>query len=77
MKDRLLAIELAYNLHDALKRFAALSDCRLFAAVLEEKLPMEIYEDQRNMIERVQVSEMNCCIISFSLLIYIFLCRMK
>jgi hypothetical protein len=47
---------MAYNIHDALKRFFSLSDCRLFSAVLGEELPMDIWEDQKSMIDKVRVS---------------------
>jgi hypothetical protein len=52
---------MAYNIQDALKRFAALSDCRLFSAILEEKLPLEIWEDQKNLVEKVRVSNIVEC----------------
>ena len=54
LKDKLLSVEMAYNLYDALKKFSSLSDCRLFSAVLEEKLPTEIWDDQNNMVEKVR-----------------------
>jgi hypothetical protein len=59
LKDKLIAVEMAYNIHDSLKRFSTLSDCRLFSAVLEDKLPAEIWDDQNNMIEKVRVRDSN------------------
>jgi hypothetical protein len=51
---------MAYNLLDAVKRFSAVSDCRMFSAVLENKLPMEIWQDQRQLIDRIKVFYMLC-----------------
>lgn len=45
---------MAYNIIDAVKRFTALSDCKMFTAVLEEKLPIEIWADQNNLLDRIR-----------------------
>ncbi len=39
-----------------MKRYTGLSDCRMFAAVLEERLPMAIYQDQQALITMLRVS---------------------
>jgi hypothetical protein len=41
---------------DGMKRYTGLSDCRMFAAVLEERLPMAIYQDQQALITMLRVS---------------------
>lgn len=50
------ALEVAYNLMDGLKRYTGLSDCRMFAAVLEERLPTAIYQDQQSLVTMLRVS---------------------
>lgn len=41
-----------------MKRYTGLSDCRMFAAVLEERLPMAIYQDQQALITMLRVSSL-------------------
>ena len=53
---------MGYNIVDAVKRFAHVSDCRLFAAVLDERLPMDAWDDQRDMLERVRVRELRAAL---------------
>lgn len=45
---------MSYNILDAVKRFSSLSDCRMFTAVLEEKLPIEIWADQNSVLDRIR-----------------------
>lgn len=52
-----IVIEMGYNVHDCVtRRYAHVSDCRLFAAVLDERLPLDAWDDQRDMLERIRVS---------------------
>lgn len=49
--SNLLATEMYYNILDALKRFSSLSDCKIFTAIFEEKLPFELKDELENMLE--------------------------
>lgn len=50
-----MAIEMAYNIIHALKQYSSLSLCRMFSAVLEEKLSFEIWYDQQEMVNKLRV----------------------
>ena len=52
-KSHVLAVEYAYNLLDALERYKADSDCRLFIEILEGRLPEAIIGDQLAMLVNV------------------------
>eukprot|EP01038_Epipyxis_sp_PR26KG_P013229 gene13229-17729_t len=56
-KDRLLTIEMAYNIVDTLKRHHEISDCMLFSSILEMKLSDEIWHDMTQMVDII-VDEM-------------------
>ena len=58
VRDHSVAIELAYNIVDAVRRHSpANSDCRLFAAALEGRLPTAVWFDQESMLEKLRVSD--------------------
>lgn len=56
-----------------MKRYTGLSDCRMFAAVLEERLPMAIYQDQQALITMLRVS-LPSCLCFFQCFLLIILC---
>lgn len=45
---------MSYNIQDAVKRFAYVSDCKMFSAVMEEKIHISIWESQRDMLDKVR-----------------------
>eukprot|EP00981_Chlorochromonas_danica_P015405 scaffold12037_cov159-Ochromonas_danica.AAC.6 len=60
-KNSLLATEMYYNILDALKRFANLSDCKLFSTVFEEKMSIEIKDDLQSMLDMLQDETIKEC----------------
>lgn len=50
-----------YNILDALKRFATLSDCKLFTVAFEEKMPFEIKSDMQSMLDMLQDESIKEC----------------
>ena len=56
MKSSSAGVELAYNIVNAARRFAVMSDCRLFLGVLEGSLSSEAWKDMRASMEAIRVS---------------------
>lgn len=48
-------MELIYNLVDAMKKYSALSDCKLFQLVLDDKLSMDAWSDIANICKDIKV----------------------
>lgn len=60
-RSPVLAIEMYYNIMDGLKRFAALSDVKLFMLIFEDKMPFEIKDDMQSVFEMVNEEVMREC----------------
>lgn len=52
--DHSAVVEIVYNLFDCLRRYSHLSEVKLFAAILEEKLPIEARDDLQQTIDRIR-----------------------
>lgn len=54
------AVEMAYNIVDALRKYAACSDCMLFSAILENRLCQDVWSDQHVVTDKIKVDSTIC-----------------
>lgn len=56
MTDDIAGIELAYNIVDALRRYADHSDCQLFSALLAGQVHPAVWFDRVALVDKLRVS---------------------